>query len=121
VGAAGGFVLGAIADYTRNRIERDFIADVKSALLPGRSAMVAEIDEESTARVDERMEALGGFVFRRALADVADDEYDGEIAALRADIAQTRAEHAESRADRKSRLQDRLDALDARLHHVLEQ
>ena len=120
VGAAGGFVLGAIADYARNRIERDFIADVKSALLPGRSAMVAEIDEESTARVDERMEALGGFVFRRALADVADDEYDGEIAAVRADIAQTRAEHAASRADRKERLQDRLDALDAKLHQVLD-
>src|SRR5262249_23296389 len=112
--------VGGLADYTRHRIASDFVEDVKAALRPGSSAMVAEIDEEATHNVDTRMEALGGFVFRRALGDVADDEYDHELAALRADIAQTKAEHASSRAERKNRLQTRLDSLNEKLHPLLD-
>src|SRR5262249_61753027 len=119
VGAAGGLVVGGLADYTRHRIASDFVEDVKAALRPGSSAMVAEIDEEATHNVDTRMEALGGFVFRRALGDVADDEYDHEIATLRADIAQTKAEHAESGQERRSRLQVRLESLNATVHGLL--
>ncbi|HMF96913.1 MAG TPA: DUF1269 domain-containing protein [Vicinamibacterales bacterium] len=120
VGAAGGLIVGGLADHTRHRIARDFVDDVKAALRPGRSAMVAEIDEEATLNVDERMEALGGFVFRRAMGDVADDEYDHEIASLRADVAQTKAEHAASHAERRSRLQARLDSLNEKLHGLLD-
>jgi len=120
VGAAGGLIVGGLADHARHRIAHDFVEDVEHALLPGRSALVAEIDEESTLNVDTRMETLGGFVFRRALGDVADDEYDHEIATLRADIAQTKAEHAVSRAERRSRLQARLDSLNEKLHRLLD-
>ena len=54
VGAAGGLVVGGLADHARHRIARDFVEDVKAALQPGRSAMVAEIDEESTLNVEDR-------------------------------------------------------------------
>jgi uncharacterized membrane protein len=120
IGAATGLALGASADYFRNRVAGDFVADVKDALLPGKVAVVAEIDEEETDAVDDRMEALGGFVLRRALSDLADSGYDREIAGIEADIAQTKAEHASSRADRRKHLQSRLDSLNAKLRHALE-
>ena len=119
-GAAGGVALGALTDFARARVSGDFVGEVERALVPGKVAVVAEIEEDFTGVVDSRMEALGGFVFRRALSDVADDDYDQEIAAIKADIAQTKAEHAASRADRKNRLEARLDSLNVKLHQMLD-
>jgi uncharacterized membrane protein len=119
-GAASGFILGATTDFLRSRIGSDFIEDVRKAILPGNSAVVAEIDEETTSRVDDQMEALGGFVYRRALSEVADTAYEQEVAAIEADLAQTKAEHAASRTDRRGRLEARIDALNEKLRHALD-
>jgi uncharacterized membrane protein len=120
VGAVSGFVVGAATDVARSRVGRDFVTNVVNALTPGKAAVVAEIDEESTGPVDARMEALGGYVFRRALSDVADSEDEQEIDAIKADIAQTKAEHAGSRAERQARLQARIDSLNETLHQRLD-
>jgi uncharacterized membrane protein len=120
VGAAGGLVIGATTDFARTRVARDFVADVAAVLGPGKTAVIAEIDEESTDRVDGSMEALGGRVFRRALSDVDDSAYEQEVAAIQADIAQTKAEVAASHAERKDALQARIDALNEKLHKTLE-
>jgi uncharacterized membrane protein len=120
IGAASGLALGAATDLARARVAGDFVADVLKALVPGKAAVVAQMDEESTEPVDTCMDMLGGFVFRRALSDVADFEYEREIAAIRADLGQTKAEHAAGRADRKRRLQARIDALNLKLRDALE-
>jgi len=83
VGAATGFALGATADVFDMKVQRDFLADVERALEPGKSAVVTQIYEEDTDPVNERMAALGGVVFRRALTDVADEEYAKEAAAVK--------------------------------------
>jgi uncharacterized membrane protein len=83
IGAATGLVMGATADVWDMKVERDFLADVERALEPGKSAVVAQIYEESTGPVNERMAALGGVVFRRALTDVADEEYQKQVAAVK--------------------------------------
>lgn len=120
VGAAGGLAIGATTDFARTRVARDFVADVAAALGPGKTAVIAEIDEESTDRVDAGMEALGGRVFRRALSDVDDSAYVQEVAAIEADIAQTKAEFAASHAERKDRLHARIDGLNEKLNEALE-
>ena len=43
-----------------------------------RAAVVAEVDEEDTEAVDERLQALGATVLRRDLSDLADQEYEHE-------------------------------------------
>ena len=83
VGAAAGLAVGAAADAFDMKVERDFLADVERVLEPGKSAVVAQIYEEETGPVNERMAALGGVVFRRALTDVADQEYEKRVAAIR--------------------------------------
>jgi hypothetical protein len=56
-----------------------FVTEVEKALHAGKTAVVAEIHEESTDSVDTRMGALGGVVFRRALSDVADSLFEKHV------------------------------------------
>ncbi len=121
VGAATGFAAGAATDLEKTRVGREFVKEVATALAPGKAAVVAEIDEESTSPVDTRMEALGGFVFRRNLSDVADSQHEQEVAAISADIEQTKAEHAASSAERKAKLEARIDSLSEKLRQKLDQ
>jgi uncharacterized membrane protein len=115
IGCAAGFVAGSLADLNKARVGGDFIDDVSKELLPNKFAFVAEIQEDWTTPVDDRMEALGGFVFRRALSDVKHMVNDEDIAALKADLAQLKAEHAEARADRKAKLHEKINQLESKI------
>lgn len=116
VGAASGLALGSFFDIDNVRVGEDFIYEVAASLTPTKVAVIAEVDEEWTAPVDTRMEALGGKVFRRALWEVQDAIRDEDIAAMEADLAQIKAEMAQARADRRAKLQAKADQLQAKLH-----
>jgi uncharacterized membrane protein len=120
LGAATGVAIGAATDWTRARVDREFVSDVTSALAAGKAALVAEIDEESTAPADARLNALGGSVFRRELLDVEDSEYEREITTIKAHLARAEAEHEASRAERKRRLKANIDSLNEQLRQTLE-
>lgn len=115
IGATAGFTAGAVKAADDVRIGEDFIDDVTKKLLPGRVALIAQIDEEWITPVDTRMEELGGTVYRRALADVRDAVDEKEIAAMKADLAQMKAEQAEARADLKAKLQGKITQLDSKI------
>jgi Protein of unknown function (DUF1269) len=114
-GAATGMAVGGSIDLNNIRVGSDFIDDVQKSLVPSRSALIAEVDEEWTTPVDTRMEAIGGNVFRRALSEVREKVDDEDIAAMKADVAQLKAEHAKAQADRKAKLQDKINDLESRI------
>ncbi len=120
VGAAAGLAAGGTVDIDRARISDDFVEDVREKLLPEKFALVAEIQEDETTLVDTRMEALGGTVFRRALAEVKHKVHDENTAAMKADRAQMKAEHAKAHADRKAKLQEKINQLDSKIQAQLE-
>jgi len=120
IGAVVGMLGGGTFDVNNSRIGDDFIDDVTKHLLRGKFAVVAEIEEDSTTPVDTRMEAIGGTVFRRALADVKHTIHDENIAAMKADLAQFRAEHARAHADRKAKLQEKINQLDTKIQAQLQ-
>jgi uncharacterized membrane protein len=120
IGATVGFLTGATADIDNARVGADFVDDVTTVLLPGRVAVVAQVDEEWTTPVDTRMEPLGGIVFRRALSAVQDTVNDEEIAGIKADIAQMKAELAQGHADRKAKIQEAINRLDSKLQARLQ-
>ena len=120
LGAAAGLAAGGTVDIDRARISEDFVEDVREKLLPERFALVAEIQEDTTTPVDERMEALGGTVIRRALAEVKHKVHDENVAAMKADRAQFKAEHAKAHADRKAKLQEKINQLDSKIQARLE-
>jgi uncharacterized membrane protein len=120
IGAATGVVAGAAVDLNNARIGDDFIDDVTKSLTPNKFAVVAEIEEDWTAPVDTRMEAIGGTVFRRALSDVKHTIHDENVTAMKADLAQMKAEHAKAHADRKAKLQEKINQLDTKIQGQLQ-
>lgn len=119
-GATAGMSVGAGADLSTAAFGTDFLDDVTKVLKPNKVALVAEIEEEWVTPVDTRMEAIGGSVYRRSVADVQDKIYDEHVAVMKADLAQMKAEHAQASADRKAKLQEKINALDSRIQAQLE-
>jgi uncharacterized membrane protein len=129
VGASTGTMIGATFDLARAGISDDFLQEMSEYLLPGKSAVITEIDEDWQAPVDTRMEALGGHVFRRNRIEIEDAYYEKQIAADRAELAELEAELKKASAERKARLeariedarhklQDKRDELKARIESV---
>ena len=120
IGGTVGLAAGGALDLHNARVGEDFIDDVTKDLLPGRAAVVAEIEEESTDPVDSRMQAIGGTVFRRALSEVKHTAHDQHIAAMEADLAQMKAEHAQAHLERKAKLQEKINQLASKLQAGLQ-
>ena len=121
VGAVGGTLIGGLSDLENVRVGTDFLTDVANELVPGKAALVAEIEEVETTPVDERMESLGGSVLRRSLRELKQAENKQDLATTKAEIVQLKAEHAEARADRKAKLQARIDALNVKLRKKIDE
>lgn len=129
VGASTGTMIGATFDLARAGISDDFLQEMSEYLLPGKTAVIAEIDEDWQAPIDNRMEALGGHVFRRNRIEIEDAYYERQIAADREELAALEAELKKASAERKARLeariedtrhklQDKRDELKARIESV---
>ena len=121
IGMSAGSLAGLIGDLHTSGVDEDFLSEVSTALIAGKFAVVADVDEEWVTPVDTRMEALGGAVFRTITSDVEDERRAREVAARRAELDQLKAEHAKARSDRKAKLQAQIDRLRERLEKRLEQ
>jgi uncharacterized membrane protein len=142
-GAAAGAAGGAMVDLTRYGFGSDFVSEVAGYLIPGKAAVLAEVDETWTVPIDTRLAQLGGVVFRRATSEFVEDQLareavalDAEMDALDAEMAQadagTRAalerqrEHARQQAEAlQKRVQENLDKakseMDAKIRALQEQ
>src|SRR5215468_1776754 len=120
IGATAGMAAGSTVDLNNVRVGSDFIDDVQKVLSPNKFALIAEVDEDWTAPVDTRMEAIGGTVFRRSLSAVTEKVDDEDIDAMKADLAQLKAEHAKAQADRKAKLQEKINQLDSKIQAQLQ-
>jgi uncharacterized membrane protein len=108
VGASTGTMIGATFDLARAGISDDFLQEMSGYLLPGKTAVVTEIDEDWQAPIDARMEALRGQVFRRNRIEIEDAYYERQIAADREELAALEAELKKASAERKARLEARI-------------
>ena len=121
VGASAGALVGLIGDVYIAEVDTDFLSDVSTALIPGKYAVVADVDEDRVTPVDARMEPLGGVVFRTTASAVEEERHARETAARHAELDQLKAEYAQARSDRKAKLQAQIDKLRARLVKRLEE
>jgi uncharacterized membrane protein len=115
VGASVGALAGMVGDLYSYGVDADFVSDVETALTPGKSAVIAEVEEEWVTPLDTRMEALGGAVYRTLKSTVREDQAKREAAAAREDLAQLKIEASQARADRKAKLQARIENLSKRI------
>jgi uncharacterized membrane protein len=115
VGAGTGTMIGAAWDVTRAEIGNDFITEVSEYLLPGKAAVIAEMDEDWQAPLDARMEALGGEAFRRNRIQVEDAYFEKEIAAYEAELEALDAEREKASKERKARIEAKMQATRTKL------
>lgn len=89
---ATGFSLGSLAglmaDLSHAGVNIDFVDEVSTALLPGKTAVLAEVEESWETPVDTRIGNLGGLVVRRGCADVVEDQLLRESVAFQAELQQ---------------------------------
>ena len=78
IGAASGGAVGAVADLNRADTRDATRAEAAWVLSAGQSAVIADVSEDTTFAIDERMRILGGSVHRRAYGDVVDDKWFGD-------------------------------------------
>lgn len=112
LGTSGGFLY----DLAQLGVGEDYLNEVGKSLLPGKSAVVAEVWENWMLPVDTRMEALGGVVFRRTRKDILDEQLKRDVAVLEADLTELEAEFAQADAEAKKSLQVKIDATKAKLN-----
>lgn len=115
IGAGAGTIGGILYDLTTVGVGEDFLTEAGGQLKPGKTAVVAEVDEEWVAPLDTRMETLGGVVLRRARSEFIDAQIEREAAANRAEIAKLKAERDKAVGEAKAKLQAKIDAAQSRL------
>ena len=118
-GAAAGALIGCIVTLTRADVTDEFVNDVSTALAPGKFAVVADVVEDSTAPLDERMEPLGGVVFRRTRSEAKSIHHDRDVAAHRAEMERLKAERAQANGERLDKIDAALDRLGNKLERAL--
>jgi Protein of unknown function (DUF1269) len=109
LGAAAGGLMGGWRDALDLGGGLDFVDEVSRELTPGKSAILAEVEEDRVTPLDSRMEALGGVVHRTSREDFEDDRIRREAESRRANFAQLEAERAQAEAERRAKLEARVE------------
>ena len=120
IGGATGLLIGSLYDMDDADETESVLAEISSAIRPGQTVVLAEVDEQSDDVVDQAVARLGGTVLRRSVDDV-----ESEIAAAehaqRAAKREARKQLLETRRSRaKEEIRRIVDALKARAHALRE-
>ena len=121
IGAALGGLTGLLFDLDRSGISVAFVDDVSKALIPGKAAVVADMDESWTTPVNTRLHKLGAVVFRRLRSEVVEDQLNREAAAFQAELKALDDELRQAAAEDKAAIQKDIDAVNKQLKALQDQ
>jgi uncharacterized membrane protein len=121
IGAALGGLTGLLFDLDRSGINVAFVDDVSKALIPGKAAVVADVDESWTTPVNTRLHKLGAVVFRRLRSEVVEDQLNREAAAFQAELKALDDELRQASAEDKVAIQKDIDAVKKQLKVLQDQ
>ena len=121
VGFGAGTAVGALADLFGLGLGHDFLERATRELVPGRTAVVAEISEDWVTPLDSRIEALGGSVVRETRMDFVDERIERRMNEFKAEVAQRRKERAAAKAEKmEARLTKEISRSEERLRTELD-
>lgn len=119
IGASVGALTGIIRDLHEAEVNNRFVRDVAAILKPGKSAVVADVNEEYTTPIDTRMEALGGMLLRTEKQNFEDEVQMQKIAHIRAQIEELQHEEVTAMPDQKAKIQEQVDNLNQKLQEAM--
>jgi uncharacterized membrane protein HdeD (DUF308 family)/uncharacterized membrane protein len=88
IGGLIGGLVGLIFDLAKAGISADFLEESSQVLAPGKTALLAEMDENSVASVDIRLAKLGGQVFWRQRSEFVEDQLIDELDTITSELSQ---------------------------------
>ncbi|MEI6002865.1 DUF1269 domain-containing protein [Paraburkholderia bengalensis] len=100
IGAAAGGIIGAVLDIFNLGMSKEFLDSICKELVPGKTAVFAEVSEELTRLVDTRIQACGGRVLREARDDFLEDAIRKRIVRLKGEVEALRAGYAVRRTEK---------------------
>lgn len=115
LGFAGGGIIGTAIDVNRGDKADGAVGEMSQALPPGRTAIIAEVTEDSTVVIDDFAKTYGAILMRRPEEEVLDELAAAEDAAEAAMKAADKEVREAKKAERKEKRQAQLDKLKARL------
>jgi uncharacterized membrane protein len=115
IGMSYGALVGGLSDIFNAGVGSDFVKAVSEKLSPGKTALVAEVDEDWVTPLNARMEALGGIVIREWRSDFEDAQIEKEVDARRAEFVQLTAEYERAAAENKAKLTAHMNDVRAKL------
>jgi uncharacterized membrane protein len=120
IGGATGLLIGSLYDAEDADDSHSALAEISTAVRPGQTVVLADVEEQSPEVIDEAMASLGGTVLRRSVAEV-----EAEVAAAehaeKAAKREARKQLRESRRERaKEEVRELVDALKAKAHALRE-
>jgi uncharacterized membrane protein len=118
--AAGGAIADSWHDLFNLGIGEDFLDSVSQELTLGKSAVVAEVDEEWVTPLDQQLEAIGGTVLRQARTDFLDHRIQQALNADEAELAELQAEYRHAREEHKAKLMGRINEAQAKLRSAAD-
>ncbi len=110
-----------VVALARAGIDADFVEEVSEVLTPGKVAVLAEVQETWVTPVNLRLGNLGGLVYRRQRAEVAEDQLARESALLVAELSSLEEERLHASAENKATLQNEIEDVRQRLERVQAQ
>jgi uncharacterized membrane protein len=111
---------GLVYDLFSVGVGVDLMEEVGTSLTPGKVAVVADIDENWTAPVDMRLDAIGATVFRRYPGEVADEQLAREAEAAEAEMRQLDAELEQTEGEVRAKAQATAAAQQAKIEALVD-
>lgn len=119
VGAVSGILAGLFFDIGSEQVNIDFVDEVSTALKKGKTAIIAEIDEEWTVPVDTRLS--DAMIFRRLKHEVADDQLARESKAIAAEYEKVKEELKEAGENNRAEIKIVVKKLETKAAVVTDQ
>jgi uncharacterized membrane protein len=123
----GGFG-GLMYDLFNAGVGLDYIDEVSASLTPGKTALVADVDETWVTPVDTRLGDLGATMFRRYTGDVIDDQLTRDTEAASKELDELDAEVRQSTGETRAKIEAaierqrrKLQELEARIEKTAQQ
>lgn len=115
LGWTGGMLVGSAFDVRRADRAAGILGEISEAIPPGRTAIVAEVEEFAREVIDTEMGKFGGVVLRRPAADVLAEMEAAEDAYEEAQKEADRLAREKRKAERKENWDERVATLKQKL------
>jgi uncharacterized membrane protein len=116
IGGATGVLVGSLFDMDEAETTESVLGDMSKQIHPTRTAVLAQVTEQSPEVVDAAMARLGGEVMRRPVADVEEEIAAAQEAQRKAKRAARKELHKARHEKHKEDAHAKVEELKSKLH-----